>query len=391
MSSFSIDSSKIRIQASEIDAIKGKVRTIQRGITQISRSTGIEGHTGREIQRSLSAQSARMDSHISSLDGLSDGLKQAASLYEKTERKVKGSFSSVNFELENVPGGGSHGGSAGGSSGGGHSGGGTGGGGGGGWGDDDPRRGAVLEGAIGGGGSILGFSSGWGAAGEIFGYSYDTESGIGLKYKTDENGNRYLDEAGISWGAKGEGHIMQGEVEGNIGYASGSASGKIGEGSASGKVGVKIWDDGELAPQLYAEGKAGVTAAKGEAKGQVGSDNNNLHAKGEGSLGKAGVNAEAGAGKITYKDSKTGEEKTEYGVKGSVGAEAYAAEGKVSGGFTILGVDVDIGLSGKAGGAGAKIGGEVGTGGASGDIGLGLGLGAELNISIDWSDFHFGW
>lgn len=90
---------------------------------------------------------------------------------------------------------------------------------------------------------------------------------------------------------------------------------------------------------------------------------------------------------LTYKDETTGQTKTELGAKGKVGAEAYLAQGKVSGGFTIFGIKIDAGVTGKAGGAGVSAEGNVTTGGVSGKIGAGLGLGAGVEISIDWSNF----
>ena len=107
----------------------------------------------------------------------------------------------------------------------------------------------------------------------------------------------------------------------------------------------------------------------------------------EGTVLGAEAELSGGAGMITYKDETTGKTRTELGVSGKAGAEAYLAEGSISGGFTIFGIEVDVGASGKAGGAGVEAGGRVTTGGISGEIGAGLGLGLGLELSIDWSDF----
>ena len=104
----------------------------------------------------------------------------------------------------------------------------------------------------------------------------------------------------------------------------------------------------------------------------------------EGTVLGAEAELSGGAGMITYKDETTGKTRTELG---KAGAEAYLAEGSISGGFTIFGIEVDVGASGKAGGAGVEAGGRVTTGGISGEIGAGLGLGLGLELSIDWSDF----
>lgn len=79
------------------------------------------------------------------------------------------------------------------------------------------------------------------------------------------------------------------------------------------------------------------------------------------------------------------------GVKGKVGAEAYVVQGKVSGGITIFGVKIDVGIGGKAGGAGISAEGRFTNGSAKGKIGAGLGVGGELEIGIDWSNFSFKW
>lgn len=87
----------------------------------------------------------------------------------------------------------------------------------------------------------------------------------------------------------------------------------------------------------------------------------------------------------------TGKEVTGWGGVVEAGAEAYLAEGKVSGGIKLFGIDIDVGVSGKAGGAGVKAGAAATTGGFTASVGAGLGLGAGLDISIDWSDFKFWW
>ena len=77
----------------------------------------------------------------------------------------------------------------------------------------------------------------------------------------------------------------------------------------------------------------------------------------------------------------------EIGVEAKVGAEAYLAKGELSGGVSVFGIDIDVGVSGTAGGVGASAEGSVTTGGVSGSIGGSFGLGAGLELSIDWSDF----
>ena len=67
------------------------------------------------------------------------------------------------------------------------------------------------------------------------------------------------------------------------------------------------------------------------------------------------------------------------------------AEGKVSGGITVFGVKIDLSVSGKAGGAGAKASAKVGTEAVEGELGLGLGLGLGIKGKIDWTGFKLPW
>lgn len=113
----------------------------------------------------------------------------------------------------------------------------------------------------------------------------------------------------------------------------------------------------------------------------------NVHIKGEGKLGSAKASAKAGVGRINVEDEKTGKIKTVTGVKAEAKAEAYAAEGRASGGITIFGIDIDVGVTGKAGGIGGSAGLQATTGGVSGSISAGLGFGLGVDISIDWSGF----
>ena len=209
-----------------------------------------------------------------------------------------------------------------------------------------------------------------------------------LDGKLDWSGNASWDkekgEIGAAVEGKASGSLVRGSISGKAGLASGSGGIQIGTGAVKGEAGATLFKDGKLSPEVKVKASAEVAAVHGEAKGQIGNDDYNVHAGADGSLFKAKAEAGAGAGKITYKD-ESGNTKTGYGVEASAGAEAYVAEGKVSGGFTLGGVKFNVSLSGKAGGAGVKAGGRVTTGGASGEIGAGLGLGASVKLDIDWS------
>lgn len=201
-----------------------------------------------------------------------------------------------------------------------------------------------------------------------------------MKYKPEEG------EVTAEKSVAAEGYVAQGKLSGSFGLAGASVTGTIGAVSAKGSVGATLFKDGKFSPALTAKAKAEAAAVKGEVEGTIGSETNNAHVKASGKLLGATAEASAAAGKITYENS-SGKTVSAYGVQGKVGAEAYVAEGKVSGGFTLFGIEIDLGISGKAGGAGVSASGQVTTGGTSGSIGAGLGLGLGLEISIDWSNF----
>ena len=155
-------------------------------------------------------------------------------------------------------------------------------------------------------------------------------------------------------------------------------------------MGCTLFSDGELSPQITAKVKAGVNAAEGSFSTTTGNDNINYHASGHGKVLSAEASGEASLGKIVSTDA-SGNQTVSYGVKAEAGAEAYLAQGEISGGFSLFGVKVDLGLGGKAGGAGVKAGGSITTNGVEGSIGAGLGLGADISLKIDWSGFRWPW
>lgn len=230
-------------------------------------------------------------------------------------------------------------------------------------------------------GSIFGFDASGELEGDLFGGKVDT-----FKKATwdTEDG-----DVGIGAGISAEGYAAKGSARWNIGLLNREINGKVGTVSGKGKIGATLFEDGKLSPALEAEIKGKAALLEGDAKTSFGTEDYNAHIKGSGTV--LGAEAEAGvkAGKITYTDKATGTTKTKYGVQGEASAEAYIAQGKVSGGVTIFGIDIDVGVSGKAGGAGVSVGGGASTNGVSGKIGAGLGLGLGLEVEIDWSDFSW--
>ncbi len=241
-----------------------------------------------------------------------------------------------------------------------------------------------------GAGSIAGIPYSSKISGDLFSASYDTKVTTGVTYKPDSNGKYVLDTVGAQASISGEVHIASGKLKQSVGCFTNEMSATVGEVGAVGAIGANLYKDGKLSPQVYAKVQASAVAAKGSVSNSIGSDNNNIHTKASGELGTAKASAEVAAGKITVKDSE-GNTTTAYGATATAGAEAYAATGKLSGGVEILGIQFDVGVTGKAGGAGAKASATATTGGVKGSVGAGLGVGLGLDISIDWSNFKLGW
>jgi hypothetical protein len=191
----------------------------------------------------------------------------------------------------------------------------------------------------------------------------------------------------LSWGASASksGSLLEGEVSGKKGNLSGSASAKILTGSAEGSISASLYKDGKLDPSLSAKLEAKGSLAEVEAKGQYGNDDTNLNVSAKGELGSAEAKAEVQLGRVES-TTASGKKKTELGIEGSVGAGAWLAKGSITGGASLLGlVDVNVTATGKAGGASIGASGSVTTGGVSGKLDVGLGVGADVEVTIDWS------
>lgn len=235
--------------------------------------------------------------------------------------------------------------------------------------DEWNLEGALVSGEISGAGEIFGIGVAGGLFGELIGGSIKKKGEA--KWEPDK-GNIYFDQ-----GIKAEGHLAEGSANGQFGILGGNAKGDIGAVGAEGTIGASLYKDGELSPELVAKLKAEAAVAKGETEAYLGEKDNNVHAGAEGSVLGAEAEAKVEAGAIDG----------EIGVEAKVGAEAYLAKGELSGGVSVFGIDIDVGVSGTAGGVGASAEGSVTTGGVSGSIGGSFGLGAGLELSIDWSDF----
>lgn len=240
---------------------------------------------------------------------------------------------------------------------------------------------SVLHGEKEGQGELWGVNTAGKISGDILAYEAGVESKMSWEFQ-DENGNWNTDMLGFVTEAKVTGAIAQGEVEGNFGYLHGKASGKAITGAISGEAKVTLWEDGKFQPGVSVGAKAEVSVLKGEAEIGVGTDQYGVYAKAEGDVLHAEANAEAGFGSLGTDENG----QVIYGAKAEASALASVAQGEVKGGFTIFGIDIDIGVEGYAVAAGVEAGGSITTEGVTANVSGALGLGAGVNISVDWSD-----
>lgn len=211
---------------------------------------------------------------------------------------------------------------------------------------------------------------------------YTKEWGKPSSDKKDDNNDIKFDIKHNLWEKKvSKDIITTGDISGSYGLASGNAYYKVGDVYAKGSVDASIWKDGMLAPSLTAAFEAGGSIVEVGANGQIGDESNNFHGSVTGKAGTARAYASGGFGVIYDDDGNA-----EVGVEGKVGAEAYAVKGEASGGFTFLGIKVDVVAEGGLGGASAVAEGKVTTGGVHGKIGLGWGVGGSVSFNVDFSD-----
>lgn len=173
------------------------------------------------------------------------------------------------------------------------------------------------------------------------------------------------------------------ELEALWGLEKFKASGEVNSIAVSAKACASLLKDGMVRPALDMEAEASAAVAKGELEQTLGVDYLNVQAKAEGYAFGAEANAEAKIGWIQEDDGETS-----YGVAADVGAEAYLAKGEVSGGVNLFGIEIMTKAGGGLGGAEFSAGGHISTKSLGLSIGIGLLLGVDAEISIDWSDFE---
>lgn len=227
------------------------------------------------------------------------------------------------------------------------------------------------------------------AAGNIFNGSYDlfTFKATGKVDNSLSIKNGKLKDAYIEAGAGLEGHLAHGKVGGKYGVLSGNAEVTAGHGEAGITGKASLYKDGKLDPTLSLDASAKAEGIKGSADALLGSDEYNIHAEAEGTVGEAEAHAGISFGKVKSK----GAGKSNYGFSAEAGAEATGLKGKVSGGVTICGVKLDASITGKAFSVGGTAGVKATSTSASGKLGISALLGGEVEFSIDWSGLKFPW
>lgn len=241
--------------------------------------------------------------------------------------------------------------------------------------------GSVLSGEKTSENELWGISTAGIVSGAILTGDASIKSRASWKFK-DKDGKWDFKSFGFSTEAKASGAVAKGEVEGNLGYLHGKASGKAITGAIKGETKFTIYDDGKLNPSLSLGAKAEGSVLQGDAEVGFGTDQYGIYAKADGDLLHAEAEAKAGIGYI----GKDKDGNSTYGASAEASAMASVAQGKAKSGITLFGIDIDVGVKGYAVAAGVEAGGSITTEGVTANFSGALGLGAGLDVSIDWSD-----
>ena len=378
MADYRADPEKMMEGSRQVRSLAEIVGQYAQDVRSVERNLQIQNNLGWGIRQSLGHLSQTLEEDSRKTNALSDGLEKAALFYGQTEEKISQYYSGklekkLSGKNESAEGGKGEAKAK----------------------FDTDRKVSWAQGVLAGQGEFLGAETSGRLEGELLGASWKPEFSTGIIWKEekDKDGNtvrRLSDLSLITAAVAGEVYVAKGSAKGNWGYLRGEAQGSVGQISAKGEIGAALFKDGKFAPQIGAKAEASAVGIQGKAEAGIGTENNNIHVGADGKVGVAKAGAEAGIGKVTHTNAN-GKAIEGYGIKAEAGAEAYAAEGRLSGGLEIFGIRIDAGITGKAGGAGVKAGGAVTTGGVSGNIGAGFGLGVGIDISIDWSNFKWGW
>lgn len=201
------------------------------------------------------------------------------------------------------------------------------------------------------------------------------------KYSYDANAQANKDNIEAYINGSAQGSAYQVDVEQSIfdDHVKNSAEISMFTGAVAARAGAHLMHNGSTRYfGAYASAEASGSVLHGSDRIQVGT----VFVGAEGDVLAAEASAAAGFGYLGT-DSDGAEV---YGVQAQAGAEAYLAQGTVHSGLSLFGIEVDVGLTGKVGGAGASAGGGVTNQGIDLKAGLGLGFGGELELSVDWTN-----
>lgn len=205
------------------------------------------------------------------------------------------------------------------------------------------------------------------------------------EYSYYANAQANKENIGASIGGNAEGSVYRVDAEGRLfdGFVKNSTGISMLTGAAAARAGAHLMKDGSLRYSgIYASAEASGSVLHGSNRTQIGTEKNYRFTEVEGDVLAAEASAGIGFG---YLGTDSGGAEV-YGVQAQAGAEAYLAKGTVHSGYSIFGIEVDVGLTGKVGGAGAEIGGGVTNQGLDLSAGLGLGAGVGIDVSIDWTN-----
>lgn len=208
-----------------------------------------------------------------------------------------------------------------------------------------------------------------------------TGKSLSGEYSYDANAQANKDNIEAYINGSAQGSAYQADVEQSIfdDHVKNSAEISMFTGAVAARAGAHLMHNGSTRYfGAYASAEASGSVLHGSDRIQVGT----VFVGAEGDVLAAEASAAAGFGYLGT-DSDGAEV---YGVQAQAGAEAYLAQGTVHSGLSLFGIEVDVGLTGKVGGAGASAGGGVTNQGIDLKAGLGLGFGGELELSVDWTN-----
>lgn len=351
MADFSVLIYTLENKSSSLNDYKKKLKSYSSKVQSIKNSMPLNGDVGIQIKKAMKESSENLRVLSETASSFSSVLKDVGNKYLVTEAEGVGDNDKFSlFKLLN---------------------------------SNPIISGSLFSGSATSVNSLFGKDLSTTVEGDILGYSVKRTSNSTLSRKLEESPDKKnwkIEEA-----IEAEGHIAKGKIKNSIGLFSSEVAGTVGSVGAKGGVGLSLLKDGKFSPSAYITAKGEASALNGEFTSKFGTDKNNTHINGKGTLLGAEAEATGNVGYITYEEN--GVLKKEFGVQGKVGAEAYLAKGRVSSGLSIFGVKIDVGVSGTAGGVGGTAEVRYTTGGFSGKINASLLLGLGLDVNVDWSDF----